>query len=117
MAWIKSFLSGRKQCVRINNECSSWISVLSGIPQGSVLGPILFVLFINDLPDVVNSCIQLFADDAKIFDSVHLREEQSGTSLQNDIDSLFEWSIPPSARFYTSEGLIPAVDIKSMETH
>ena len=103
LAWIKSFLSGRKQCVRINNECSSWISVLSGIPQGSVLGPILFVLFINDLPDVVNSCIQLFADDAKIFDSVHLREEQSGTRLQNDIDSLFEWSEKWQLPFNTSK--------------
>ena len=103
LAWIKSFLSGRKQCVKIGNECSRWISVLSGIPQGSVLGPILFVLFINDMPDVVNSFIQLFADDAKIFDTVHLREEHSGARLQNDINLLFKWSEKWQLPFNTSK--------------
>jgi len=92
LAWIQAFLSDREQCVRIEQEYSNWIRVKSGIPQGSVLGPILFVLFINDMPDVVNCLIQLFADDAKIFDRVNLREDNSGSRLQSDIDSLSNWS-------------------------
>ena len=92
LAWIEAFLSDREQCVRIEQEYSNWTRVKSGIPQGSVLGPILFVLFINDMPDVVDCLIQLFADDAKIFDRVNLREENSGSRLQSDIDSLSNWS-------------------------
>ena len=64
--WVKAFLSSRKQRVSVENKLS-WTSIISGIPQGSVLGPTLFVLFINDLPDVCSSMCQLFADDAKIF--------------------------------------------------
>ena len=55
LEWIRDFLSGRRQRVIVNGKLSSWEDILSGIPQGSVLGPILFVIFINDLPDVVTS--------------------------------------------------------------
>ena len=65
--WIKDFLSNRKQRVVINGKFSHWIRVTSGIPQGSVLGPIMFLIFINDLPDVLNCCMKLFADDAKLY--------------------------------------------------
>ena len=58
--WIKDFLSNRKQRVVINGKFSHWIRVTSGIPQGSVLGPILFLISINDLPDVLNCCMKLF---------------------------------------------------------
>ena len=64
--WIIDLLAHRKQRVRINNICSNWQEVISGIPQGSVIGPLLFVIFINDLPDVIkDSHIFLFADDMK----------------------------------------------------
>ena len=88
--WIEAFLKGRKQCVRVDNECSSWSDVKSGIPQGSVLGPILFVIFINDMPDVVNSMCQLFADDAKIFRGLKAKADVS--ALQDDLNSLNIWS-------------------------
>ena len=90
LGWIKAFLRGRKQCVRVENECSSWKSVMSGIPQGSVLGPILFVIFINDMPEVVTNMCQLFADDAKIFSGISSKDDVA--SLQSDLDNLSEWS-------------------------
>ena len=58
--WIKEFLSNRKQRVIINGTKSEWRNVTSGIPQGNVLGPILFLLLINDMPEVLNCCIKLF---------------------------------------------------------
>ncbi|MGL1888435.1 MAG: reverse transcriptase family protein, partial [Reichenbachiella sp.] len=68
--WIKSFLSNRVQRVSVNGQLSSWSNVTSGIPQGSVLGPILFSIFINDLPVDIKSHIKIFADDTKIYNNV-----------------------------------------------
>ena len=90
LSWIKAFLSERQQCVRVENECSTWKKVISGIPQGSVLGPILFVVFINDMPEAVSSMCQLFADDAKIFRGIQSKEDIA--ALQEDLDRLDEWS-------------------------
>ena len=64
--------------------------VKSGIPQGSVLGPMLFVIFINDLPDAVKSTIKIFADDTKMYRKVN--NEEDCKALQNDIDKLYEWA-------------------------
>ena len=68
---IKSFLSNRTQCVRIDNELSDCQPVLSGVPQGSVLGPILFIIFINDICNVLEPEVsaKLFADDLRIMSS------------------------------------------------
>ena len=90
--WIKAFLSNRSQCVRVEDQCSSWKPVKSGIPQGSVLGPILFVIFINDMPEAVKSMCLLFADDAKLFRNVNLRDDTDIKILQTDVDSLTNWS-------------------------
>ncbi len=89
-AWIESFLTNRKQQVVVNNSKSEWTNVTSGIPQGSVLGPLLFVIFINDLPDSVISDIFLFADDTKIYRVIKSAEDQA--NLQKDLDNLSEWS-------------------------
>ena len=86
----RNFLRNRTQQVIVQGEESSWKPVTSGIPQGSVLGPILFVIFINDLPDCVTSDAYLFADDTKIF-RVIANEEDRG-ELQKDLDRLDEWS-------------------------
>ena len=67
---IREFLVGRRQRVVLAGSCSRWADVLSGVPQGSVLGPVLFLCFINDMPNVVQSFIYLYADDSKIFREV-----------------------------------------------
>ena len=64
--WIENFLSNRQQQVVVNGSTSKWIQVTSGIPQGSVLGPILFVIYINDIAEQLESEIYLFADDTNL---------------------------------------------------
>lgn len=88
--WIESFLTQRSQRVRVESSLSGWAEVTSGIPQGSVLGPSLFLIFINDLPDIINSLCALFADDTKVFAAVERPEEV--LSLQEDLNKLFEWT-------------------------
>ena len=89
--WISSFLSDRYQFVKINNSCSSKLKVTSGVPQGSVLGPTLFVFFINDLPNVVfDTSIKIFADDTKAYKEI--RNNDDVNKLQKAIDEMFEWT-------------------------
>ena len=92
LGWIHSFLNNRTQRVIINNDPSSYAPVSSGIPQGSVLGPILFVLYINDLPEVVDkdSYVYLFADDTKLFRKIN--NDKDAEILQDDINRLIDWS-------------------------
>ena len=71
LQWIRSFLSGRPQCVNVNGILSDWKDVISGVPQGSIIGPILFVIFINDMPDEVKESVcKLFADNCKLYRNV-----------------------------------------------
>ena len=74
----------------VDGEVSSWKSVLSGVPQGSVLGPILFLVYINDLEEGVTGKILKFADDIKLFRKV--KEIGDKQNLQDDIDKLVKWS-------------------------
>ena len=64
--WIRDFLTDRRQRVALNGHFSQWADVTSGIPQGSVLGPLLFVIYINDLPEAVVNTVRIFADDTKL---------------------------------------------------
>ena len=74
----------------VDGEVSSWKSVLSGVPQGSVLGPILLLVYINDLEEGVTGKILIFADDTKLFRKV--KEIGDTQHLQDDIDKLVKWS-------------------------
>ena len=90
LQWIKNFLSNRKQRVSLGGKLSNWQDVTSGIPQGSVLGPLLFTIFINDMPEAVDSYMKLFADDAKIFKAIESIDDIN--AIQNDINNLLSWS-------------------------
>ena len=89
--WISAFLSNRRLRVRINSEFSQWLPVTSGVPQGSLLGPILFIIYINDLVDFCDSGsdLYLYADDAKIFS--YVKNEYDSDVLQLDLNKLTEW--------------------------
>ena len=87
--WIQNFLSNRKQRVSVHGSYSDWTNVLSGVPQGSVLGPTLFIIYVNDLPGNILSSLGLFADDTKIYCPIFLPADID--MLQQDLNSLVEW--------------------------
>ena len=88
--WIEQWLNDRRQRVVVDGEVSSWKPVLSGVPQGSVLGPILFLIYINDLEEGVTGNILKCADDTKLFRKV--KEVGDKQKLQDYIDKLVKWS-------------------------
>jgi len=88
--WINNWLNGREQRVVINSIHSDWCAILSGIPQGSVLGPLFFVIYINEIDININNVILKFADDTKIFDAV--ADTDAIESLRSDLRRLYEWS-------------------------
>ena len=89
--WIRAYLSNRLQYVSVGQSVSSVPPVLSGVPQGSILGPLLFIVFVNNLPSsVLSSSIFLFADDAKCVMPVSSITDCQ--LLQNDLTRLVEWS-------------------------
>ena len=88
LSWVKDILDSRSQAV-LNGIKSDKIVVSSGVRQGSVLGPILFLAYINDLPDQVKSRVRLFADDTAIY--LAIISEGESTTLQNDLFTLEKW--------------------------
>ena len=90
--WIKAYLDNRKHRVRINNYYSDWKNVISGIPQGSILGPFLFIIYINDMSLECNELadILLFADDAKI--SKNVIDINDKNKLQVALSNVARWS-------------------------
>jgi hypothetical protein len=89
--WIKAFLTDRKQRVVIDGVASEWRDVLSGVPQGSVLGPLLFIIFINDLPTGLTVLCKLFADDSKLMHVI--RNAKDREELQLNINSILKWTV------------------------
>ena len=107
--WVKDFLHNRKQKVSVNGEESADHDVTSGIPQGSVLGPVLFVIYINDMPECVDAPIYLFADDTKIYNEIN----KAGAKglLQKDLDSLQKWSDTWLLKFHPNKCKVVTVNI------
>ena len=87
--WIKNFLLNQSQSVVVEGRASSNIPVDSGVPQGSVLGPSLFLFYINDLPEGITSNVRLFADDTIMY--ITVSNNNDATTLQHDLDKLANW--------------------------
>ena len=88
---IKSFLTGRFQSVLLNGQTSSWSPILTGKPQGSILGPLLFLIYINNLGNNLSSTVKLFADDTSIFSIVH-DIDLSCKQLNDDLKKISDWT-------------------------
>ena len=84
LPWFESCLTNRQQCVNVNGVTSDLLTILYGVPQGSILGPILFSLFINEIADIVNCGLVLYADDTVIYHHDH-------KVLQDNLERISEW--------------------------
>ena len=90
MKWIEAFLVDRSMRVIVRRSSLSWVNISSGVTQGSVLGPMLFLLFVNDLPDWIRSSIKMFADDTKLWTAI--KSVTDSKELQDDLNCLKSWS-------------------------
>ena len=75
----------------LNGQCSNWSPVLAGVPQGSILGPLLFLIYINDLPEGLQSSVKLFADDTSLFSTVY-DPNMSADQLDKDLKKISDWA-------------------------
>ena len=96
LTWFRNFLAGHQQRVIVRGSCSSWTSVKSGVPQGTILGPILFLIYINDLVDDITNKIKLFADDTKVY---RVLKDTDSNELQLDLDKMSNWTNTLQLRF------------------
>ena len=112
LKFIQDYLQGRKQRVVLGSGISKEVDVISGVPQGSILGPLLFVLFINDLHEVVSegTDIALYADDTKIWRQILL--EADCYALNNDIQALAEWASLNLMKFHPLKCKIVSIAVK-----
>ena len=103
LKFVKSYLQGRQQQVVVGGAISNKLPVMSGVPQGSILGPLLFVLFINDIFSCISegTSIALYVDDIKIWRRITCYEDHH--ILQSDIDRLLAWSIDNKMTFHPSK--------------
>ena len=90
LLWFENYLSGRMQRVVLNGCSSNLVDVTSGVPQGSVLGPLLFILYVNDITDTKQSAIQMFADDTKLYRVI--KQPSGSCILQQDLNRITAWS-------------------------
>jgi len=110
LRWITAFLNGRKQAVSVNGSLSSWEKVTSGVPQGSVLGPALFLLYINDICQNLQSSIRLFADDSIIYREI--KSPSDHNILQHDLNLLAAWADTWMMKFNIGKCAVMSVSLK-----
>ena len=103
---LQDFLRNRKQRVVLNGQCSSWADVNAGVPQGSILGPLLFLIYINDLSDGLKSECKLFADDTSLFSAVN-DINTSASDLNKDFQKIDNWTFNPIYTLFCAFQCIP----------
>ena len=92
LRWFKSYLSERVQRVVVNGQESNWIQTTAGVPQGSILGPLLFIIFINDIVDNLETSPFLFADDTSLMQPILEPVADSFDKINRDLERLSEWA-------------------------
>jgi len=101
VVWIREFLLGRTQRVRVGGQLSEEVRVTSGVPQGSVLGPFLFLAYVNDIWRNMKSTNRLFADDCVIYRKIINNADME--KLQKDLDRLGEWAVENATKINPSK--------------
>ncbi|MCG7879605.1 MAG: reverse transcriptase family protein, partial [Candidatus Thiodiazotropha endolucinida] len=91
LKWFSSYLSGRRQCVVLRGTISDWAPVHAGVPQGSILGPLLFLIFINDIVRNINCSIRLFADDTSLYIVVD-NPQTAALTINLDLETISKWA-------------------------
>ncbi|MGL5708301.1 MAG: reverse transcriptase family protein [Aeromonas sp.] len=114
-AWLASYLENRQYTVRVNGELSEYFTAPTGVPQGSILGPLLFLIFINDFPKDIHSSIVLYADDSKF--SRVIRSASDSEALQQDLNNAFEWSLHNKLKFNTSKCKVLHIRNKNQQVY
>ena len=97
LRWIHNFLSNRKQKVVVDGKCSNVTNVTSGVPQGTVLGPILFLIYIHDIGEDMTAVKKVYVDDTKVKKGV--KNEDDVESLQNDLTKIYQWAKENNIKF------------------
>ena len=115
LRWINSFLARRQQAVSVNGSHSSWGKVTSGVPQSSVLGPALFLVYINDIQQNIKSDIRLFADDSILYREIHSVNDHH--ILQEDINTLSNWATTWLMEFNVKKCAVLTVSRKRNASH
>ena len=95
---LEDFLSKRKKRVVLNGQCSSWADIHACVPQEFILGPLLFLIYINDLSNDIKSNCKLFADDTSLFPVVH-DIDASANDLNHDLEKISEWAFQWKTKF------------------
>ena len=100
---LNDFLTNRKQRVVLNGQCSSWVDIRAGVPQGSIPGPLLFLIYVNDLPNGLKSECKLFADDTSLFSVAH-DLNTSASDIDNDLKLISDWAFQWKMSFNPDPG-------------
>ena len=104
LLWFSSYLSDRRQRVVLNGIFSDWMAVFAGVPQGSILGPLLFLIFINDIVKCIGASIRLFADDTSLYIIVDL-PDQAAIIINTYLKTISDWANTWLVAFNTSKTL------------